>query len=79
METFSVFINDRYLNHQQLEFILKIINHIENNGYMEGIKILMKLPFDKPFSFIKMFDSKTRTTLIQVIDNIKKNVVQVVA
>ena len=30
METFSVFINDRYLNHQQLEFILKIINHIEN-------------------------------------------------
>ena len=58
METFSVFINDHYLNHQQLEFILKIVNHIENNGYMEGIKILMKLPFDKQFIFIKMFDSK---------------------
>lgn len=79
MEAFSAFINDRSLNHQQIEFILKIINHIENNGYIEDIKILMKPPFDKPFSFIKMFDSKTRTALIQTIENIKKNAVQVVA
>lgn len=79
MSAFSTFINDSSLNHQQIEFILKIINHIENNGYIEDIKILMKPPFDKPFSFIKMFDQKTRNALIQTIESIKKNAVQVVA
>ena len=79
MEAFSSFINDRSLNHQQIEFILKIINHIENNGYIEDIKILMKPPFDKPFSFIKMFDEKTRNALIETIKNIRENAVQVVA
>lgn len=79
MSAFSTFINDSSLNNQQIEFILKIINHIENNGYIEDIKILMKPPFDKPFSFIKMFDQKTRNALIQTIESIKKNAVQVVA
>lgn len=78
MKAFSAFINDSSLNQRQIEFILKIINHIENNGYIEDIKILMKPPFDKPFSFIKMFDLKTRTALIQAIENIKNNAVQVV-
>lgn len=79
MSAFSTFINDSSLNNQQIEFILKIINHIENNGYIEDIKILMKPPFDKPFSFIKMFDQKTRNALIQTIEGIKKNAIQVVA
>lgn len=79
MEAFSSFINDNSLNQRQIEFILKIINHIENNGYIEDIRILMKPPFDKPFSFIKMFDLKTRTALLQTIESIKNNAVQVVA
>ena len=79
MTAFSTFINDSSLNQRQIEFILKIINHIENNGYIEDIKILMKPPFDKPFSFIKMFDAKTRTALLQTIENIKNNALQVVA
>lgn len=79
MEAFSSFINDSSLNQRQIEFILKIINYIENNGYIEDIKILMKPPFDKPFSFIKMFDLKTRTALIQAIESIKNNAVQIVA
>jgi len=77
MTAFSKFINDSSLNQQQIEFILKIINHIENNGYIEDIKILMKPPFDKPFSFIKMFDVKTRTALLQTIESIKNNALQV--
>ena len=76
MTAFSKFINDSSLNQQQIEFILKIINHIENNGYIEDIKILMKPPFDKPFSFIKMFDVKTRTALLQTIESIKNNALQ---
>lgn len=78
MKAFSSFINDSSLNQRQIEFILKIINHIENNGYIENVKILMKPPFDKPFSFIKMFDLKTRTALLQTIESIKNNALQVV-
>ena len=79
MAAFSTFINDSSLNQQQIAFILKVINHIENNGYIEDIKILMKPPFDKPYSFIKMFDTKTRTALIQAIESVKNNAVQIVA
>lgn len=79
MAAFSAFINDSSLNQKQIEFILKIINHIENNGYIEDIKILMKPPFDKPYSFIKMFDAKTRNTILKTIESIKNNALQVVA
>ena len=77
MSAFSTFINDSSLNQKQIEFILKIINHIENNGYIEDIKILMKPPFDKPYSFIKMFDPKIRTALLQTIESIKNNALNV--
>ncbi len=78
MTAFSAYINDSSLNQRQIEFILKIINHIENNGYIEDVKILMLPPFDKPYSFIKMFDAKTRSSLIQTIEMIKNNAMQVV-
>ena len=57
----------------------KIINHIELNGYMENISELTKPPFDEPVSFIKMFDAKTRATLIATINQIRENAVQIVA
>ncbi len=78
MAAFSAFINDSSLNQKQIEFILKIIKHIENNGYIEDVKILMKPPFDKPYSFIKMFDPKTRNALLQIIESIKNNAMQAV-
>lgn len=77
MTAFSDFINDSSLNQQQIAFIHKIITHIENNGYVEDVKILMKPPFDKPYSFIKMFDPETREAIIQTIEGIKKNALQV--
>ena len=79
MEAFSSFINDASLNQKQIAFVHKIINHIEQNGYMDDIKELMKPPFDKPISFIKLFDAKTRTALLQKIAEIKDNAVNVVA
>ncbi len=79
MSAFSAFINDESLNQKQIEFILKIINHIENNGYIEDVKILMKPPFDKPYSFIKMFDPKTRTAILQTIESIKNNALTISA
>lgn len=79
MEAFSSFINDASLNQKQIVFVHKIINHIEQNGYMEDMKELMKPPFDKPVSFIKLFDAKTRTALLQKIDEIKDNAINIVA
>ena len=76
MSAFSAFINDSSLNQKQIEFILKIINHIENNGYIEDIKALMKPPFDKPYSFIKMFDPKMREAIIRTVESIKNNALQ---
>ncbi len=61
MQAFSAFINNQSLNQKQIAFVHKIINHIEKIGYMENVAELTKPPFDKPVSFIKLFDAKTRT------------------
>lgn len=79
MAAFSTFINDSSLNQEQIAFIHKIITHMENNGYIEDVKILMSPPFDKPYSFIKIFDPKTRTAILQVIEEIKNNAVRITA
>lgn len=46
---------------------------------MEDIKELMKPPFDKTVSFVKLFDMRTRTSLMKKINEIKENAVNVVA
>ena len=79
MEAFSSFINDESLNQKQIQFVYKIINHIEQNGYMESTSALLKPPFDKPVSFVKLFDAKTRTALISTIQTITDNATTVVA
>ena len=79
MGAFSTFINDASLNQKQIAFVHKIINHIEQNGYMEDIKDLMKPPFDKPISFVKLFDAKTRSALIQKINEITENAISIIA
>ena len=75
MQAFSAFINDESLNQKQIAFVLKIINHIENNGYMEDRKVLTKPPFDKPVSITKLFNPQTRAALAAVIDGIRDNAV----
>lgn len=79
MQAFSSLINDENLNQRQIAFVLKIINHIELNGYMENTADLMKPPFDKPVSFVKLFDAKTRAALMQTITSIRDNAVNIVA
>ena len=77
MQAFSQFINDESLNQKQIAFVHKIINHIEQNGYMENVSDLQKPPFDKPVGFIKMFDPKTRAALVQTIQKITENAVNI--
>ena len=68
MQAFSAFINNQSLNQKQIAFVHKIIGHIEKIGYMENVAELTKPPFDKPVSFIKLFDAKTRTFLLETIE-----------
>ena len=79
MNAFSKFIDDAALNQKQIAFVHKIINHVEQNGYMEDVALLTKPPFDKPVSFVKMFDNKTRTELIDTLNHIRENAVKVIA
>ena len=75
MQAFSKFINDESLNPRQIAFVHKIINHMEQNGYMDNVSDLQKPPFDKPISFIRLFDAKTRTALMQAINAVRDNAV----
>mgnify|MGYP000652973987 FL=1 len=75
MQAFSKFINDESLNPRQIAFVHKIINHIEQNGYMDNVSDLQRPPFDKPISFIRLFDAKTRTALMQAINAVRDNAV----
>ena len=77
MAAFSEFINDESLNQKQIAFVHKVINHIEQNGYMENVVDLQKPSFDKPVSFIKLFDAKKRNALITAIQAVKENAVRI--
>ena len=79
MQAFSAFINDQSLNQKQIAFVHKIINHIEQNGYMESVTELQKPPFDKPIGFVKLFDAKTRAALMATINQIRENAVMIAA
>ena len=79
MQAFSAFINDESLNQKQIAFVRKIINHIERNGYMENVSLLTKPTFDKPVSFLKLFDAKTRTALMSAINTVRDNAVRIEA
>ena len=79
MAAFSRFINDQSLSQKQITFVHKIINHIEQNGYMENVTMLTKPPFDKPLSFTKLFDRKTQSEIMATINKVKDNAIVVVA
>lgn len=40
---------------------------------MESVTELQKPPFDKPISFTKLFDLKTREAILETIKTIKEN------
>ena len=76
MQAFSSFINEQNLNQQQIVFVHKIVDYVVENGYIESIRILMSPPFDKPQSFMRLFNDTERKELIQIINTIRDNAVQ---
>ncbi|MGI6653069.1 MAG: DEAD/DEAH box helicase family protein [Christensenellales bacterium] len=76
LQAFSEFINDQQLNHQQIEYVRKVINYIEHNGYMENVKALMEPPFDRPMGLMLLFDQERQRRLIQIVNSIRDNAVE---
>ena len=79
MDAFSEFINDQSLNSQQIAFVLKVINHVEQNGYMDDVRELLQPPFDKPLNFMKLFDARRQRELMKAIIRVKQNAEDVIA
>jgi type I restriction enzyme R subunit len=77
-EAFSEFINDQSLNREQIVFVKKVIDYIVQNGYIENVSELMKPPFDKPQSFVRLFDGAKQKKIVETIAKIKDNAVKVV-
>ncbi len=79
MKVFSQFINDESLNQNQIAFINKVINHIEQNGYVESLSILNKAPFDVPAGLFKLFDYNKQVQIAQLLTSLKNNATQITA
>ncbi|GAB6173582.1 hypothetical protein JCM15765_30600 [Paradesulfitobacterium aromaticivorans] len=75
---FSEFINDQSLSQAQIVFVKKVIDYIVQNGYIENVSELMKPPFDKPQSFIKLFDGSKQKKIVELVAKIKENAVKTV-
>ena len=46
---------------------------------MDSAAELQKPPFDKPVSFVRLFDGKTRTLILEAINRVRDNAVHTVA
>ncbi len=79
MEVFSSFINDQNLNANQIAFVNKVIDYIEQNGYVESIAELIEPPFDKPQSFIKLFDEDKRKEFVDIVNEVKDNATRIIS
>ncbi|MBB6732817.1 DEAD/DEAH box helicase family protein [Cohnella zeiphila] len=78
MAVFSLFIDEQSLSQSQIVFVRKVIDYIVQNGYIENAGELMKPPFDKPQSFIKLFDGARQKQLVELVTQIKENAVKIV-
>lgn len=76
MKVFSKFINEQGLNQHQIVFIHKIIDYVVQNGYFESASELMKAPFDRPHSFLKLFDQTEQTIIIGLVNQITENALE---
>lgn len=78
MEAFAEFINDESLSQQQMAFVHRVVDYVEQNGYMDP-SALMKTPFDRPVSFFRLFDDGRQKRLVQIINQVRENALTPVA
>ena len=75
---FSDFINDQSLSRTQIVFVKKVVDYVVQNGYIENVSELMKPPFDKPQSFVKLFDGSRQKKIVETVMKIKENAEKIV-
>jgi len=78
MQAFSEFINDQSLTQAQIVFVKKVIDYVVQNGYIESVADLTRPPFDKPQSFVRLFDREKLEKLTKLVMQFKENAVKVV-
>jgi type I restriction enzyme R subunit len=59
--------------------VKKVIAYIEQNGYIESPAELLKPPFDKPVSFVRMFPPAKQKELLDSINAVRDNAVKIQA
>lgn len=74
MAAFADFINDATLSRDQVAFVHKVVDYVEENGYMEPAA-LMRAPFDRPTSFVRLFDDARQKRLVKIIKQVRDNAV----
>jgi type I restriction enzyme, R subunit len=79
LTAFSTFINEQNLNANQIVFVNKVIDYIEQNGYVENVAELTKPPFDKPQSFVRLFDADKQKKFVGIINAVKENATKVIS
>jgi type I restriction enzyme, R subunit len=79
LRAFSSFINEQNLNANQIVFVNKVIDYIEQNGYVENVAELTKPPFDKPQSFVKLFDADKQKKFVQIVNELKENATKIIS
>lgn len=77
LNAFSTFIDEQGLSDQQIAFVYKVIDYIEQNGYLESVAELTKPPFDKPQNFIRLFDADKQKKFVSIINELKDNAIKV--
>lgn len=77
-QTFSEFINDQSLTQAQIVFVRRVIDYVVQNGYIDNAMELTKPPFDRPYSFFKLFDGSKQKQMIDAVNQIKDNAVKTV-
>ncbi len=78
-KVFSEFITEQNLNSYQINFVNKIVDYIVKNGYLDNNVELMNPPFDKPQSFVKLFDSKGQKKIMALLGDVKRNAEEISA
>ena len=76
MQAFSEFISSQSLYQQQIVYVNEIVDYIVQNGCIDKVTALMDAPFDKPRSFVKLFDRGMQKELIDIVNRVRENAVR---
>ena len=72
MAAFGEFLSDESLNRQQMDFVHKVVDYVEKNGYMD-LAELTRPPFDRPQKFVRLFDGTHQRRLVELIRAVNDN------